>query len=101
MICLFETYLDGSVSSDQDNLNIKRLQFSKRSSTWERKRCNLCMCLLRILVSEIFAKLLLEKISNLETSINIISYVVSLYWPPSQTSAEFGSFITNLEIKSS
>ena len=30
---------------------------------------------------------------------NIISYVASLYWSPSQASAEFGSFITNLEKK--
>ena len=84
MICLLESYLDASVSSDNNNLNVKR--------------CGVCVYFKESLPVRCLPNSYLKECFVLEVSVNNKrGYVVSLYRSPSQTSDEFDSFITNLE----
>ena len=106
MICLSESYLDASVSSDNDNLNINGYRLVRADHPGNIKRGGVCVCVC-VCVCVYFKEYLAVKcLSNsylkechiLEVSINNKrGYVVSLYRSPSQTSDEFDSFITKFE----
>ena len=47
MICLLESYLDASVSSDDDDLNINGYKLVTADHPWNVKRGVVCVCILR------------------------------------------------------
>ena len=100
MIYLSESYLDSSVSSDNDNLNINRYKLVRADHPGNVIRGGVCACVYfkESLPVRCFYNLYLKECLVLEVSINNkSSYVVSSYRSPSQVSDEFHSFITNLE----
>ena len=98
MICLSECYLDASVSSDNDNLNINGDKSVRADYPGNVKRGCVCVSFKEFLPVRCLPDSYLKKCFILEVSINNKrGYVVSLYRSPSQTSDELDSFITNLE----
>ena len=98
MICLSEFYLDASLSSDNDNLNISGYKLVRADDPGNVKRGGVCVYFKESLPVRCFPNSYLKECLILEVSINNKrDYVVSLYRSPSQTSGEFDSFITNLE----
>ena len=47
MICLLESYLDASVSSDDDDLNVNGYKLVRADHPWNVKRGVVCVCILR------------------------------------------------------
>ena len=99
MFCLSESYLDASVSSDNDNLNINGYKLIRADHPGNIKRGGgVCVYFKESLPVRCLPNSYLKEYLILEVSINNKrDYVVSLYRSPSQTSDEFDSFITNLE----
>ena len=98
MICLSESYLDASVSSDNDNLNINGYKLVRADHPGNVKRGGVCVYFKESLPVRCLPNSYLKECFVLEVSVNNKrGYVVSLYRSPSQTSDEFDSFITNLE----
>ena len=98
MICLSESYLDASVSSDNDNLNINGYKLVRADHPGNVKRGGVCVYFKESLPVKCLSNSCLKECLILEVSINNKrGYVVSFYRSPSQTSDEFDSFITNLE----
>ena len=98
MIDLSESYLDASVSSDNDNLNINGYKLVRADHPENVKRGVVCVYFRESLPVRCFPSSYSKKCLILEVSINNkTGYAVSLYRSPSQTSDEFNSFITNLE----
>ena len=98
MICLSESYLDASVSSDNDNLNIDGYKLVRADHPGNVKRGGVCVYFKESLPVKCLSTSYLKECLILEVSINNKrGYVVSLYQSPSQMSDEFDSFITNLE----
>ena len=98
MICLSESYLDASVSSDIGNLNINGHKLVTADHPGNVKRGGVCVYFKGSLPVKCLPNSYFKECLILEVSINNKrSYAVSLYWSPSQTSNEFDSFITNLE----
>ena len=98
MICLSESYLDASVSSDNDNLNINGYNLVRVDHPGNVKIHSVCLYFKESLPVRCLPNSYLKECLLLEVSINNKRcYVVSLYRSPSQTFDEFYSFITNLE----
>ena len=99
MICLSESYLDSSVSSDNDNLYIRDYNKLVRADhPGNIKRGGVCVYFKESLPVSCLPNPYLKECLIFEVSINNKrGYVVSMYRSPSQTSDDFNSFITNLE----
>ena len=98
MICLSKSYLDASVSSDNDNLYITGYKLVRGDHPGNVKRGGVCVYFKESLPVKCFSNSYLKECLILEVSINNErGYAVSLYRSLSQTSYEFDSFITNLK----
>ena len=98
MICLSESYLDLSLSSDNDNLCIKDYKMVREDHPGNVKRGGACVYFKESLPVSSLPSPYLKECLIFEISINNMrGYVVSMYRLPSQTSDDFNSFITNLE----
>ena len=98
VICLSESYLDSSIASDNDNLNIKCYKLYRTDHPINGKRGGVCAYIRESLTVRCLSNAYLQECLILEISINNkTSYVVSLYRSPSQTPDEFDSFINDFE----
>ena len=98
MICLSESYLDSSVSSDNDNLYIRDYNLVKADHRGNIKRVYVCVYFKESLPVSCLPNPYLKECLISEVSINNKrGYVVSMYRSPSQTSDDINSFTTNLE----
>ena len=98
MIYLSESYLDASVSSDNDNLNKIGYMLARADRPGNVKRGSVCVYFKDSLPVRCLPNSYLKECLLLEVSINNEKdYVASLYRSPSQTPDEFDSCITNLE----
>ena len=98
VICLSESYLDSSIASDNDDLNIKRYNLYRADHPNNVKRGALCAYIRGSLLVRYLSNAYLQECLILEISVNNKkSYVVSLHRSPNQTSDEFDTFINNFE----
>ena len=98
MICLSKSYLDSSVSSDNDNLYIRDYKLVRAYNPGNIKRGSMCVCFKESLHVSFLANPYLKECLIFEVSINNKRcYVVSMYRSSSQTSNDFNSFTNNLE----
>ena len=98
VICLSESYLDSSIASDNDNLNIKGYNLYRADHPNNVKRGGVCAYIRESLPVRCLSNTYLQEYFILEISINNEKgYVVSLYRPPSETPDEFDSFINDFE----
>ena len=98
VICLSESYLDSSVASDNDDLNIIGYNLYTADHPKNVKRGGVCVYIRESLPVRCLSNTYLQECLILEISINNKKgYVLSLYRSPSQTPSEFDSFINNLE----
>ena len=92
MICLSESYIDASVSSDNDNLNINWYKLVRADHLANGERGGVCVYFKESLPVRCLPNCYLKERLILEFSINNKrGYVVSLYQSPSQMSDEFVS----------
>ena len=92
MINLSESYLDASVSFDNDNLNINGYMLVRADHPGNVKRGGMCLYFKESLPVKCLSNSYLKECLILEVSINNKrGYVVSLYRSRSQTSDEFDS----------
>ena len=95
-ISLSESYLDSSVSSNNDNLNISGCKWV-RADHPENVKIGVCVYFFKeSLPMRCLPNSCLNECPILEVSIYNKRDIFSLYRSCSQTSDEFGSFITNL-----
>ena len=98
MIYLSESYLDSSVSSNNDNLYITDYKLVRPDHPGNIKRGGVCIYFKESLPVDCLTNPYLKQCLIFELSINMKrGYVVSMYRSPSQTSDDFNSFTTNLE----
>ena len=98
MICLSESYLDSTVSSDNDNLYIRDYKLVRADHPGNIKRGGVCVYFKESLPVSCLANPYLKECLIFDVSINNKrGYVVSMYRSSSQTSDDFNSFTTNLE----
>ena len=98
MIYLFESYLDSSVSSDDDNLYIKDYKLVTADRLENLKRGDVCVYLMESLPVRCLLNPYLKESLTFEVTINSKrGCLVSMYRSPSQNSDDFNSFTTNLE----
>ena len=98
VICLSESYLDSSIASDNDNLNIKGYNLYRADHPNNVKRGGVCAYIRESLPVRCLSNTYLQEYFILEISINNEKgYVVSLYRPPSETPDEFDFFINDFE----
>ena len=98
MICLSESYLDLSASSDNDKLYIRDYKLLRADHPGNIKRGGVCVYFkeslpVTCLPKKYSKKCLIFQVSNN----NKRGYVFSMYRSPSQTSDDFNSFTTNLD----
>ena len=98
VICLSESYLDSSMASHNDDLNIKGYNLYRPNNPNNVKRNCVCAYIRESLPVTCLSKAYLQECLLLEISINNkIGYVVSLYRSPSQTPDEFDSIVNNFD----
>ena len=98
IICLFESYLDSPVSSDNDILYIRDYKLVRADQPGNIKRGDVCVYIKESLPVSCLPNPYLKECLIFELSINNKRrYVVSMYRSPSQTTDDFNSFTTNLE----
>ena len=98
IICLSETYLDSSSTSDNGNLKISGCNVTGSHPLSNNKRF-ICICYKIFLPLRVFSVQYLEECINFDLNIGVkISNFVSLYRSPSQTQDKFEKFIENLEL---
>ena len=98
VICLSESYLDSSIASDNDNLNIKGYNLYRVDHPNNVKRGGVCAYIRESLPVRCIGNAYLQECLILEISINNKKgYVASLYPSPGQTPDEFDSIINDLE----
>ena len=102
VIFLSESYLDASLSFNNDNLNIHGYKLVRADYLKNVKGDSVCVCVCVCFKESVPVRCLpnsyLKKYFIFEVTIGSkIGYVVSLYLSPSQTYNEFDSFITNLQ----
>ena len=102
MICLSESYLDSTVSSDNDNLYIRDYKLVRADHPGNIKRGGVCVYFKESLPVSCLPNPYLKECLTFEVSINnkrlysLGRYIV-LYRSQSQTSDDFNSFFINLE----
>ena len=98
MTYLSESYLDSTVSSDNDNLYMRDYKLVRTDHPGNIKRGGVCVSFKESLPVSCLPNLYLKECLIFEMSINNKrDYVVSMYRSPNQTSDDFNSFTTNLE----
>ena len=98
MICLSESYLDSSVSSNNQNLHIKDYKLVSDDHPGNVKRGGVWIYFKKSLPVSCLPNPYLKQCLIFEVSINNKrGYAVSMYRSLSQTSNDFNSFITKLE----
>ena len=98
MICLSKSYLDSSVSSDDDNLFIKDYKLVRAGNSGNVKRGGVCVNFKESLPVSCLTNPYLKECIISDVSINNKrGYIVSMYRSPSQNFSDFNSFTTNLE----
>ena len=96
IICLSETYLDSSTTSDDDNFAISGYNLIRSDHSSNNKRGGVCKNVLPLRVLSIQY---LQECINFELNIGgKICNFISLHISPSQTQDEFEKFIDNLEL---
>ena len=100
IICPSESFLDSSILTKNNNLKVNGYKIVRTDHPNNVKRGYMCV---RAYVKESlpirnFSNSCSSECLTLEVTIsNKKGYVITLYRPPSQTSDEFQSFISNLE----
>ena len=98
IICLSESFLDSSILTENNNLNINGYKMVRVDHPNNVKRRGVCAYVRESLPVRNFSNSYLSECLTLEVTIsNKKGYVITLYRSPSQTSDEFQSFISNLE----
>ena len=98
VLCISETFLKSSYSNDDPSLSLKDYNMIRSDHLDNLKRGGVCIYFKETLPLKILNISLLN-----ECLVVDIAYedkkcmIVSLYRSPSQTSEQFGSFLTNLE----
>ena len=99
IICLSETYLDSSTTSDDDNLAISGYNLIRSNHPSNNKRGGVCIYYKNFLPLRVLSIQYLQEYINFELNIGgKICNFISLYRSPSQTQDEFKKFIDNLEL---
>ena len=99
IICLSETYLDSSTTSDDDNLAISGYNLIRSDHPSNNKRGGVCIYYKNFLPLRVLGIQYLQECINFELNIGgKICNFISLYRSPSQTQDEFEKFIDNLEL---
>ena len=98
MICVSESYLDSTFSSDNEDINIKGLKLVRADHPNIIKRGGVCANVRESLPVRVVPNHHLSECLILEVNLkNKKGYLVSLYRSPSQNPDEFELFLTNLE----
>ena len=98
-ICLSETYLDSSTTSDDDNLAISGYNLIRSDHPSNNKRGGVCIYYKSILPLRVLGIQYLQECINFELNIGgKICNFISLYRSPSQIQDECKKFIDNLEL---
>ena len=99
VICLLETYLDSSISNDDDNLETPGYDLFRTDHPSNIKRGSVCIYCRNSLTLKILS------IQNIYMSINFeiriggkLGRFISLYCSPSQSQDDFESFENNFEL---
>ena len=99
IICLSESFLDSSILTENNNLKINGYKMVRADHSNNVKRGDVYAYVRVSLPVHNFSNFYLSECLALEVTIsNKKGYVFTLYRSPSQTSDEFQSFISNLEI---
>ena len=99
VICLSETYLDPSVSNDDDNLEILGYDLFRANHPSNTKRGGVCIYYRNSLPLKILGIQYLQECINFEIRIGgKLCRFVSLYRSPSQSQDDFESFANNFEL---
>ena len=89
IICLSETYLDSSTTSDDDNLAISGYNLIRSDHPSNNKRCGVCIYYKNFLHLRVLSIQYLQEYINFELNIGgKICNFISLYTSPSQTQDE-------------
>ena len=99
IICLSETYLDSSISSDNDNLELPGYNLVRADNPTNTKRGGVCICYHNSLPLKVIDIQLLNECINFEIRIGgkLCSFLC-LYRSPSQTRDIFETFADNFEL---
>ena len=98
-ICLSETYLDSSISNDDDNLEIPGYDLFRADHPSNTKRGGVCIYYRNSLPLKILNIQYLHECINFEIRIGgKLCRFVSLYRSPSQLQDDFESFANNFEL---
>ena len=98
-ICLSETYLDSSATSDDDNLVISGYNLIRSDHPFNNKRGGVCIYYKNFLPLRVLSIQYLQECINFELNIGgKIWKFICLYRSPSQTQDKFEKFINNLEL---
>ena len=96
VICLSESYLESSIASGNDNLNIKGYNLYTADHPKNVKRGGICAYIRESLSVRFLSNAYLQECLILEISINNRKgFVVSLYRSPSQMPDKFDSFFND------
>ena len=99
IICLSETYLDSTTSSDDDNLAILEYNLMRSDHPSNNKHGGVCICYKNFLPLRVLSIEYLQECINFE--LNIVGKIcnfISLNRSPSQSQDEYEKFIDNLEL---
>ena len=99
VICLSETYLDSSISNDDDNLEIPGYDLFRADHPSNTKRGGVCICYRNSLALKILNVQYLHECINFEIRIGgKLCRFVSVYRSPSQSQDDFESFAKRFEL---
>ena len=99
IICLSETYLNSSVSCDDDNLEIPGYNLIRADHPSDNRRGGVCVYYKNTLPLKLVNINYLQECLNFEVKIgNKLCNFISLYRSPSQSQDNFETFIDNLEL---
>ena len=99
IICLSETYLDSSTTSDDDNLAISGYNLIRSDHPSNNKRGGVCIYYKNFLPLRVFSIQYLQECVNFELNIGgKICNFIFLYRSRSQAQDEFEKFVDNLEL---
>ena len=99
IICLSETYLDSSTTSDDDNLAISGYNLIRSDHPSNNKRGGVCIYYKNFLPLRLLNIQYLQECINFKLNIGgKMCNFLSLYRSPSQTQDKFEKFIDNLEL---
>ena len=98
IICVFESYLDSTFSSDSEDINIKGYKLVRADNLNNIKRGGVCAYFRESLPVRVMPYHYLSECLILEINLKRKKgYLVSLYRSPNQNLDEFELFLTNLE----